>query len=124
MYPLIITFYLSFIGIIVMVLMKRHEVKSGKVTVVSRLGQGSDQFFHRIFSLVKEGASYVNKHSFIAIAQGAAFHVLLPIRKIYVELKHRALSNPHSRKVVDAVRGRGEITPHSASFYLRRIGDK
>ena len=124
MYSLIIAFYLSFLGIIVMVLLKRYEVNSGKATVVSRLGQGSDHLFHSIFSVMKQGTSYVNKHSFIAIAQWIAFHVLLRVRNIYVELKDRALSNPHSRKVIDAVRGRGEITPHSASFYLRRISDK
>jgi hypothetical protein len=107
-----------------MVLLKRYEVNSGKATVVSRLGQGSDHLFHSIFSAMKQGTSYVNKHSFIAIAQWIAFHVLLRVRNIYVELKDRALSNPHSRKVIDAVRGRGEITPHSASFYLRRISDK
>jgi hypothetical protein len=124
MYSLIIAFYLSFLGIIVMVLLKRYEVNSGKATVVSRIGQGSDHLFHDIFGALKHGASYVNKHSFIAIAQWIAFHVLLRVRNIYVELKDRALSNPHSRKVIDAVRGRGEITPHSASFYLRRISDK
>ena len=123
MYSLIIAFYLSFLGIIVMVLLKRYEVNSGKATVVSRIGQGSDQLFHDIFAALKHGTSYVNKHSFIAIAQWIAFHVLLRVRNIYVELKDRALSNPHSRKVIDAVRGRGEITPHSASFYLRRISD-
>lgn len=124
MFTLIVTFYLSLLGIIVMVLLKRHEVVSGKATVVSRLGQGSDRLFVAVFGSMKRGVSYVNKHSFIAIAQWIAFHVLLHTRKLYVDMKDRALSNPHSRKVIDAVRGRGEITPHSASFYLRRISDK
>lgn len=124
MYSLILAFYLSFLGIIVMVLLKRHEIISGKETMVSRLGQGSDHFFHVVFASVRRTASHVNKHTLIAIAQWIAFHILLRTRRVYVDIKDRALSNPHSKKVIDAVRGRGEVTAHSASFYLRRISEK
>ena len=124
MYSLIIPFYLSFAGIITMVLLKRHEINSGKATVVSRLGQRSDHMFHSIFASIKRATSRFNKHSFIAVAQWISFHILFHTRNVYVDLKDRALSNPHSKKVIDAVRGRGEITPQGASFYLRRISDK
>lgn len=124
MYALIITFYISLLGIIAMLLFKRQELKSGKRSVVSRFGQETDHVFHSVFSSARKAFSYVNKRTFIVIAQWLAFHVLFHVRKVYVEAKDRALANPHSKKVIDAVRGRGEIQNHGASFYLRRIGDK
>ena len=124
MYALISIFYVALLGIILMVLLKRHEIRSGKPTIVSRLGKGSDQIFHAIFAAVGRFLSYFNRRTAIVVAQAAAFHVLVPIRRVYVELKHRFISNPHGKKVIDAVRGRGEVSDHGASFYLRRIADK
>ena len=121
MYTLITIFYVSLLGIIAMILLKRREVKTGNPSIVSRMGRGSDHIFHAVFSGFRRGVSYVNKHTFIALAQWLAFHALVPVRKVYVEVKHKALTNPHGKKVIDAVRGKGEITPHGASFYLRRI---
>jgi len=124
MYTLIILFYAALLGIIAMLLLKRREVRTGNQSLMSRLGRGSDHIFHAIFSGIGHTVSYVNKKTFIVVAQWIAFHVLLRIRRVYVEAKDRALQNPHSRKVIDAVRGRGEIANHGASFYLRRISDK
>ena len=104
-----------------MILWKRHEVKTGHPSLVSRLGQDSDHIFHSAFSGVHQGISYINKHTFIALAQWLAFRALVPVRKVYVEVKHKALTIPHGKKVMDAVRGKGEITSHGASFYLRKI---
>jgi hypothetical protein len=124
MYLLIAIFYISLLGMVLMLLFKRHEVRSGRPTVVSRFGRGSDQFFHGIFSKVGRIVSYVNKHTFIVVTQWIAYHMLLHVRNVYVEIKHQALSNPHGKKVIDAVRGRGEVSDHGASIYLRRISDK
>jgi hypothetical protein len=124
MYTLITLFYISLIGIIVMIVSKRHEVRTGKASLISRLGRGSDDFFHTIFSSVHHAISYFNKHTFIAVAQWITFHILVHVRKIYVEIKHRMLANPHGKRMIDAVRGRGEIKDHGASFYLRKIGEK
>jgi hypothetical protein len=124
MYTLISIFYGSFIGMIIMILFKRHEVMSGKPSLISRLGRGSDHLFQTIFSAVSSGLSYLNKHTFIAVAQWITFHILVHIRKVYVEIKHRALANPHGKRMIDAVRGRGEIKDHGASFYLRKIAEK
>ncbi len=124
MYTLITIFYASLLAIILMVLLKRREVRSGHPSLVSRLGRGSDHFFHAIFSAVGKAFSYLNKHTFVALGHWVAFHVLVHIRKVYVEIKSRAIANPHGKKILDAVRGRGEIRDHGASFYLRRISDK
>ena len=124
MLPIITIFYVSFLGIVVMLLLKKHEVKSGHPTIVSRMGRLTDNFFHVIFSTVGQFFSYINKHTFIALGHWIAFHVLIRIRKVYVEMKHRALEHPQGKKMLDAVRGRGEVKDHGASFYLRRIAEK
>jgi len=124
MYTLISIFYLSLCGITVMLILKRYESKSGKPTVISRLGRGSDLFFHSIFDAIKRFFSYLNKHTFIALSHWVAFHILVHIRKVYVAIKDKFISHPQGKKMIDAVRGRGEVKNHGASFYLRRISDK
>jgi hypothetical protein len=107
-----------------MILLKRYEVKNGRPTLVSRLGSSIDNGLYAIFLSVKRFIGYFNRKTAIAIVQVLAYHILLRIRRVYVELKHRALLNPHGKKLIDAVRGRGEVRNHGASFYLRRISDK
>jgi hypothetical protein len=124
MYTLITIFYLSFIAMAIMVVFKRQEIKTGKPSIFSRMGQGSDHIFHAIFVGVGKGISYINKHTFIAVAQWMTYHVLVRVRKVYVEIKHHALANPHGKRMIDAIRGRGEIKTHGASFYLRKIAEK
>ncbi|MBP6858685.1 MAG: hypothetical protein KBC33_02555 [Candidatus Pacebacteria bacterium] len=124
MYTLISIFYASLIGIILMLLLKRGEVKTGHPSLISRLGRGTDRFFQSIFSSVKTFVSYINKHTFIALGHWVAFHMLVHVRKVYVEIKALFLANPHGKRMMDAVRGRGEIKKEGASFYLRRISDK
>lgn len=121
MYTSITIFYISLVGIILMIFLKSREVKTGRPSVMSRFGRGSDHIFSAVFGGAKKFWSYLNRRTFIALAQWIAFHVLYHIRKVYVEIKHRALLNPHSKKVIDMVRGRGEVRDHGASFYLRRI---
>ena len=121
MYTIITIFYISLIGIVAMILLKRREVGTGKQSIVSYIGAGSDRIFNVVFAAVRKGISYLNKRTFIAVVQWIAYQVLFRIRKIYVEIKHQALMNPHSKKVIDAVRGRGQIQTHGASLYLRRI---
>ena len=117
-------FYGCLVGIIAMVLLKRHEVNSGHPSVVSRFGERTDHVCQTTFAAMRTLVAHVNKRSLIAVAQWIAYHVLLRTRKVYVEVKHQALQNPHSKKVIDAVRGRAEIKDHGASFYLRQIGEK
>jgi len=121
MYILITLFYIFLIGIAGMLFFKRREATSGQPSIVSRLGRRSDHLFSTVFSAVSRSFSYLNKHTFIALAQWVAFHILVRIRKVYVEVKHQAMSTPQGKKMIDAVRGKGEIKKGGASFYLRRI---
>lgn len=121
MYTLISIFYISLLAMAAMVLFKRREVMTGRASVVSRVGSGSDHIFHAIFAAVRKGASYFNRRTAVALMHLAAYHILLRARKIYVEAKARTLAHPSGKKILDAVRGRGEVRDHGASFYLRRI---
>lgn len=121
MYTLITIFYVSLLGMMALVLLKRHEVKTGKPSLVSKIGAGSDHIFSAVFTTAGKGISYLNKHTFIALGHLIAFYVLKTLRKPYVEMKHRFISHPQGKKLIDAVRGRGEVTDHGASIYLRRI---
>ena len=107
-----------------MLLLKRYESKSGKPTIISRLGRRSDNFFHIIFSSINALFSYINKHTAIAFGHWVAFHILVHIRRVYVEIKARFISHPQGKKMIDAVRGRGNVSKEGASFFLRRIAEK
>ncbi len=107
-----------------MLVLKRREVKTGHPSIISRLGRGTDRFFHTVFASARTFVSYINKHTFIALGHWIAFHILVHVRKVYVEIKASFLANPHGKRMMDAVRGRGEIKKEGASFYLRRISDK
>ena len=104
-----------------MVLLKRREVVTGHASLVSRAGAGVDHIFHAVFGTVRRGLSYVSRKNAVLLMHWIAFHVLKFVRGIYVDIKAKTLSTPTGRKLIDAVRGRGEIRDHGASFYLRRI---
>jgi len=121
MYTLILIFYISTFCVVAMIMLKRREIATGRRNIVSRVGAGSDHIFHAFFAIVKRGYGYLNSRTFILAIHWAAFHVLKLVRHIYVEIKSQTLANPHGKKLIDAVRGRGEVKPNGASFYLRRI---
>ena len=124
MYTPIIIFYVALAGIVGMILLKRREMVSGSPSLVSRAGAGSDHIFHAVFDAVRRGLSHINRKTFLAGIHWIAVKVLFYVRKVYVEIKDRALAHPHGKKLIDAVRGRGEVKDHGASFYLRKISDK
>ena len=124
MYTLIIIFYVSLVAMVAMLLLKRREVAGGAPSTVSRIGAGTDHVFQRVFSAVGNALSYFNRHTFKFLAQLVAFQILKTVRTIYVEIKDRFISHPQGKKLIDAVRGKGEVSDHGASFYLRRIASK
>jgi hypothetical protein len=124
MYTTIGMFYGSLILMALMVMLKAREVRTGHPTVTSKIFSGSDHFFSAIFTKFRTVISYANKHTFIAFVQWIAYHILRHIRTWYIELRERAHEYPHTRKVIDAVRGRGEVTKHGSSVYLKRISNE
>lgn len=123
MYTFIIIFYVSLLAIVAMIVLKRREIVALKNNPISKISARADSFLDKNYSAIRKFISYLNKHTFIAITQWIVYHILLHIRKGYVEIKHQALQNPHTRNMIYAVRGKGEVKKHGASFYLRRIGE-
>jgi len=121
MYILISIFYISLVGIIAMILFKRHELKKDNL---SNDNSAIEHALSKLFKRIQYSIKLINRKTFVALIQYITFHILYRIRKIYVEIKHRTLLNPHGKKMIDAVRGRGEVKNHGASFYLRRISDR
>ena len=123
MYILVASFYISLLGIISMIVLKRFELRSANTNSSANVSSLEIRL-QNIYNSINRSLKMLNRKTFIALAQYITFHILYRIRKVYVELKHRALMNPHGKKMIDAIRGRGEINKHGASFYLRRISDR
>jgi hypothetical protein len=119
-----IIFYVALAGIIGMLMMKRAEVKSGNKSILSRIGAGADHFVrvsHLTFRFV---ISHINVHNAIVAVQWIAYHILSAVRATYLRIRELAHAHPHSKKVIDMVTGKGEVSAKGgASFYLKRIGD-
>jgi len=124
MYILISIFYISLIGIVAMILLKNSELKKGTTSLSSRMSVSVENFLAKTSKSIHSFVKLLNRRTFIALMQFLTFHLLFRVRRVYVELKHRTLQNPHGRKMIDAVRGRGEVKNHGASFYLRRISER
>ncbi|MEI6057383.1 MAG: hypothetical protein WCQ60_00230 [bacterium] len=124
MYTTIIIFYIALAGIILMLVLKRAEVKSGNTSILARLGAGADTFVRVTYDTGRFVISHINVHNGIVAVQWFAYHALSALRTIYLRASELAHSHPHSRKVIDMVTGRGELTGKGgASFYLKRIGE-
>jgi hypothetical protein len=124
MYALIAIFYVSFACIAAMLWSKQVEMRTGRQSLVSRLGDDADHVLHRINDDARSVVSYFNKHTFIAFLQWIAAHILSWFRNLYIKLYHMAHRHPHSKKVIDMVRGQGEVNQNGgASFFLKKISD-
>ncbi len=124
MYILISIFYISLIGIISMIFIKRAEMKNDDYSLADKTESSLEMTLSNIYSKIVSYTKLINRQTFVALMQYLTFHVLLRIRNVYVDLKHRTLQNPHGKRMIDAVRGRGEVKNHGASFYLRRISGR
>ena len=121
----IVIFYLSFIIMAFMLYMKRLELATGKKYFISNLADKNDYIFHKLHDDIRTIVSYFNKHTLIAFIQWIAAGILLWLRNLYIKLFHLAKKYPHSKKVIDMVRGKGEINSNGgASFFLKKISDE
>jgi len=124
MYTAIIIFYITLLCMILMIYGKARELKTGHPTMISRIFATTDHFFHGVAFSVRRGISYINRHTFIALAQLIAYYILRHLRSWYIAVHMKIYENPHGRKVIDMVRGKGEVKNHGASAYLKRISNK
>ncbi|MDP3962299.1 MAG: hypothetical protein Q8Q03_00300 [bacterium] len=108
----IISFFASFAGIIGMIFWRR-------MPTVERW----DGAIYAAYNRVRKFILYFNKRTAIALVQLIAYHILSWARSAYIWLHRKAHAHPPSKKVIDMVRGRGEVDRNGGtSFYLKKIG--
>ena len=118
----IISFYVSILAIFGMIGFKAIEIRSGKRMLISRIADSTNHIFHNMFATVKKLISFLNKKTAIALIQWIAYHVLSWARSTYIWAYKKAHAHGPSKKVIDMVRGRGEVSKNGGtSFYLKSI---
>lgn len=118
----IIAFYISFIGIIGMIGIKSRELKSGRKSFISRLSDHTNHIVHDYYARIVVFIKYINRRSALALIQWIAYHVLTWARNLYIWAYRKAHAHAPSKKVIDMVRGKGEIKRNTgSSFYLKSI---
>lgn len=120
--PTTLLFYISLVGILGMFGFKASELHSGNKSLISRITVRTDKNFRAAYHFLKKMLSYVNKKSAIALLQWIAYHILSWAREVYIWAHRKAHSHPPSRRVIDMVRGKGEVKKNAGvSFFLKSI---
>lgn len=123
--PIILSFYISFVGILGMLGSKVFELRSGQKTLVTKIANKTDNTVRRYYYSLKKVISYINKKSAIALIQWIAYHILSWARGMYIWIHRKAHAHPPSKMVIDMVRGRGEIRKNGGvSFFLKSISKR
>jgi hypothetical protein len=121
----VVSFYLSMIGIVGMISFKSVEIRSGNKSWISRISESKNHIVRDVYIRIKKIIFQINKKNAIALLQWIAFHVLSWARDAYIWAHRKAHAYPHSKRVIDMVRGKGEIKKKGGvSFYLRRISEE
>ncbi len=121
----IISFYISFLGIVGMIAFKVSEIKTGKRSFISKIADKNNHKVREYHSTLKRYISYINRRSALALIQWIAYHILTWARNAYIWAYKKAHAHAPSKKVIDMVRGRGEINRNGgSSFYLKSISGK
>ncbi|MDB5259566.1 MAG: hypothetical protein JWO73_774 [Candidatus Taylorbacteria bacterium] len=121
----IIIFIIALLGIVGMIFLKMQQLKTGQKSVLSKLGEGGDHHVHAAYDKVKFFLSHINKRTGIALMQWIAFHILSWVRNLYLRIREKAHRHPHSKKVIDMVTGRGEVSKNKgSSFYIKHIASE
>ncbi len=103
---------------------KAMELRSGKKSWISRLADKTNHIVHDYISNVKRYISYINRRSALALVQWIAYHILTWARNAYIWAYKKAHAHAPSKKVIDMVRGKGEVNRNGgSSFYLKSISD-
>lgn len=117
-----IIFFASFIGIVLMIYLKARRLKMDMRSRWAHLSEKVDGKIRTGFANIRTFISYFNRKSAVALVEWIAYHLLSWIRSAYLWIRERAHAHPPSKKVIDMVRGKGEVDPiGGASFYLKRI---
>ncbi len=108
-----------------MIGIKAIEIRSGKKSWISSLAELTNENFHDAYRWFRKMISYVNRRSIIMLVQWIAYHILSWAKEGYIWLHNKAHAYPHSKRVLDMVKGKGEVNKNGgASIYLKRISDE
>jgi hypothetical protein len=117
-----ISFFVSFLGIIGMIVLKARRLRMETRSHFKFVSEKVDHKIRAVFASIRTFFGYFNRKSAVALVQWIAYHILSWIRSIYLWLHDKAHAHPPSKKVIDMVRGRGEIEETGgASFYLKNL---
>lgn len=120
-----IIFFISLLGMTFMVILKSAELRSGKKSLFSRAGSSTDHLVYAAYGKTRSGLLKINKKNIINFVQLIAYHVLSVAHKAYMYVHDKAHSHPHSKKVIDMVKGKIEVGQHGgSSFYLKQIAEE
>lgn len=120
-----ITYFTSLIGIVAMIGLKYYEVRTQKRSILSRFVEKTDYRIQYAYRKIRLFISYFNRKSAVALVQWIAYHVLSWARRGYIWLHRKAHAHPPSKKVIDMVRGKGDVgNIGGASFYLKKISEE
>lgn len=120
----IISFYISLLGILGMIGFKMSEKRTGKKSWISKIADKTNDRVHGYFNALRKFLSYINRRSALALVQYIAYHILSWARNLYIWAYKKAHAHAPSKKVIDMVRGRGEIKRNGgSSFYLKSISE-
>jgi len=117
-----ISFFVSGLAILGMISLKSREIKTNKRSWLSTFTDRTDGRMSAMYLFIRKAISYINRQSAIALIQWIAYHILSWIRSCYIWMRSTAHSYPHSKKVLDMVRGKGTTDRNGgASVYLKKI---
>lgn len=120
-----ISFFVSLLGIVGMLVLKARRLKMDARSKFSFVSEKVDGKIRVAFGGVRTFFSYFNRKSAVALLQWIAYHILSWMRSLFLWLQEKAHAHPHSRKVIDMVRGKGELDmTGGASFYLKNLAPK
>ncbi len=107
-----------------MISIKVYEIRSGKKSIISKVSDNTNHIVHNFFNATKKFISYFNRKTALALLQWIAYHILSWVRKTYIRLRNMAHMHPPSKKVLDMVRGKGDINKNGgSSIYLKMISE-
>lgn len=120
----IISFYVSLAGILGMLWFKAMEVRSGKTNWFLRVVNVMNHKVHDGYVWIVKQIRLINKRTAIALVEWIAYHILSWAREVYIWAHKRAHAHPSSKRVIDMVRGKGEVKKNGGvSFYLKSISE-
>jgi hypothetical protein len=107
-----------------MIYLKARRLKMDARSQFSFVSAKVDHNIRAAYQKVRVFFSYFNRKSAVALLQWIAYHILSWMRAAYLWIQEKAHAHPPSKRVIDMVRGRGNVDSTGASFYLKNLAPR